>query len=250
MAEKNKAESIDVGRIRAGLPPADDSTIDPERLSLLAENCGYTDECRYAASGDPFRLDVVFRRSNCATDPSPHPAQAGFVHATRPWTDYGTEPLKAKVSREVVRQLRSFAEDRLPEYMQPSRYMILDRLPLGPNGKLDRAALPAPDQVRGDQPQQCVGPQTPIEERLVAIWREVLRLDQIGVHDDFFELGGHSLLATQITSRIRDAFQIALPLALLFAYPTIAALAAQIDQILVAKVEGLSEEEFCRLTPV
>jgi amino acid adenylation domain-containing protein len=122
-------------------------------------------------------------------------------------------------------ELRSFVQQKLPEYMVPSVFMFLDVLPLTPNGKLDRNALPAPDQSRPELEETYTAPRTPTEEMLAEIWAEVLKIEKVGVHDNFFNLGGHSLLATQVMSRIREAFGTDIPLRALFEKPTIEELA-------------------------
>ncbi|MDZ4343796.1 MAG: amino acid adenylation domain-containing protein, partial [Candidatus Binatia bacterium] len=147
--------------------------------------------------------------------------------------------LVPKESTPTTNDLRSFLQQKLPDYMVPSFFVFLDALPLTPNGKIDRKALPAPDQTRPDLAAPFVAPRTPVEEVLEDIWAEVLGLTQIGIHDNFLELGGHSLRATQIASRVRDAFQVELPLPCLFATPTIAGLAKIIEGS-NARVENLS----------
>jgi amino acid adenylation domain-containing protein len=125
--------------------------------------------------------------------------------------------------------LRDELAKKLPDYMIPSAFVFLDALPLLPNGKLDRRALPAPAAARPDLETFFVAPGSPTEILLGQIWAETLGLERVGVHDNFFELGGHSLLATQVISRLRDAFRFELPLRMLFEHPTIASLAEQID---------------------
>lgn len=125
-------------------------------------------------------------------------------------------------------ELRPFVKQSLPEYMVPSTFVFLARLPRTPNGKVDRNALPAPDFTSLPQ-TRYVPPRTPIEERLAGIWAEVLKLEHVGVEDDFFELGGHSLLATQILSRVRAAFKLELPLRALFEATTVASLAKVVE---------------------
>ncbi|MGC2062823.1 MAG: amino acid adenylation domain-containing protein [Thermodesulfovibrionales bacterium] len=127
-------------------------------------------------------------------------------------------------------ELRNFLRQKLPDYMMPSAFVALDSLPLTPSGKIDRRALPAPDSERPGAEDSYVAPRTPIEELLASIWSEILGLKQVGIHDNFFESGGHSLLATQVISRLRNAFQIQIPLRSLFESPTIAELAIQIIQ--------------------
>src|SRR6185369_8011975 len=119
------------------------------------------------------------------------------------------------------RELRTYLQERLPEYMIPSRMVLVQEIPLLPNGKVDRRAL---EEAHGEQweheERRHVGPRNPVEETLVWIWEQVLSVKDVGIEDNFFELGGHSLLATQLISRIRDEFRIDLPLRSVFASPT------------------------------
>jgi amino acid adenylation domain-containing protein len=133
-----------------------------------------------------------------------------------------------QIPRQV--ELRRFLETRLPEYMVPSFFVFLDTLPLNPNGKIDRRALPAPNISDIRLSTNFVLPQNSTEEVLASIWAKMLRLEQVGIHDNFFELGGHSLLATQVMSRVRQALQIDIPLQILFENPTIATLAQAFAQ--------------------
>ncbi|WP_345144814.1 amino acid adenylation domain-containing protein, partial [Dactylosporangium darangshiense] len=126
-------------------------------------------------------------------------------------------------------ELRAYLHRTLPEHMIPTHYIELAQLPLTANGKLDRAALPAPDSTRPDLTTTYQPPSTPTEALLGRIWAELLHLDQVGVTDNFFDLGGHSLLATQALTWTRTRLGIDLPLATLFDHPTIQDLAATID---------------------
>ncbi|KPL20763.1 MAG: hypothetical protein AMJ93_11140, partial [Anaerolineae bacterium SM23_84] len=130
----------------------------------------------------------------------------------------------------TISELQRFLRERMPDYMVPSAFVMLDQLPLTPIGKVDRRALPAPGRARPQLAEPPVPPRTPIEELLASIWREVLGLQQVGIHDDFFELGGHSLIATQVLSRVRSAIEVNLPLRRLFQAPTIAQLARAIEE--------------------
>jgi amino acid adenylation domain-containing protein len=125
--------------------------------------------------------------------------------------------------------LRQFLKEKLPEYMVPSAYVMLESLPLTPNEKVDRRGLPAVDTLSFDIKEDYVAPRDRVEKALAEIWAKVLGKEQVGIHDNFFELGGHSLLATQLTSRIRDAFQIELSVRNLFESPTVASLARHIE---------------------
>jgi acyl carrier protein len=108
--------------------------------------------------------------------------------------------------------------------MQPSAYVILDALPLSPNGKVDRRALPAPDGRRHLE-EPAAAPRNELEEQIAAVWREVLRVPDLGIYDNFFDLGGHSLLATQLTTRLQRALGVELRLTAVFQAPTVAAMA-------------------------
>lgn len=125
------------------------------------------------------------------------------------------------------RDLRSFLKTQLPMYMLPAAFVLLKVLPLTPNGKVDRQALPAPVTEH----TILVAPNTSLEKSLVDLWCQLLGREQVGIHDNFFELGGHSLLATQLVSRIRDRFQVEVPLRSLFETPTIAQLAQKIEAV-------------------
>jgi amino acid adenylation domain-containing protein len=124
-------------------------------------------------------------------------------------------------------ELRDFLKDKLPGYMVPTVFVELDALPVSPNGKIDRSKLPAPKPFIDDW---SVAPRTEIEELVAQIWRDVLNIETIGIHDNFFELEGHSLLAIQIISRVREAFDKEVELSALFDRPTIAGLAATIEK--------------------
>ncbi len=134
-------------------------------------------------------------------------------------------------SRIDVADLRSWVKERLPEYMVPVAWAEMERLPLSPNGKIDRKNLPVPEYERPELSGAYQDPHTPAEEVVAAIWAEVLKLERVGVNDQFFELGGHSLLATQVVSRIRQAFQVELPLRALFEDPTVAGLARRVEEL-------------------
>ena len=142
--------------------------------------------------------------------------------------------------------LRRHLAARLPEPMIPSAIVGLDRLPLTPGGKLDRRALPEP--AGGPAPERpYVAPEGAAEELVARIWAEVLGVDRVGALDDFFERGGHSLLATRVAARLRAAVDLDVPLRTLFAARTVAELAAAVEELLVAEIAQLSDEEAERL---
>ena len=136
-----------------------------------------------------------------------------------------------------ARQIRSYLRDYLPDYMLPTNFVILETLPLSPNGKVNRQALPAPNQLSLDVQASYVAPRSAFEELLTGIWTEVLRLERVGMHDNFFEIGGHSLVATQVVARLREALQQEVPLRSIFEAPTIAGLAQRLENRLPGSVQ-------------
>lgn len=132
--------------------------------------------------------------------------------------------------RPTVESLRGFLRDRLPYYMVPELYVTLPSLPLTPNEKVDRKALPEPDYARPEMTQSYVCPSTALEKTLSDVWCRVLGLDRAGINDNFFDLGGNSLLSIQATVRMREALGIEVPVVALFQYPTIAALARHLGR--------------------
>ena len=124
-----------------------------------------------------------------------------------------------------IAEWRNYLSQHLPEYMMPAAFVILDKFPMTPNGKINRRELPLPDYAQVEAGRTYVAPRTPTEEMIADIWADVLNIKQVGVNDNFFELGGHSLLATQLSSRLRDSFKIEVPLRVIFETPTVAGLA-------------------------
>jgi amino acid adenylation domain-containing protein len=139
-------------------------------------------------------------------------------------------------------ELHAFLAERLPLYMVPADWVRLAELPLSIHGKVDRRALPAPERG-GIEEQGFVAPRTPVENLLAEIWSELLGLDRVGAFDSFFKLGGHSLLATQLVSRIHTALEVELPLRSLFEAPTLAEMALAVEELVIARLDDLSEEE-------
>jgi amino acid adenylation domain-containing protein/non-ribosomal peptide synthase protein (TIGR01720 family) len=138
----------------------------------------------------------------------------------------------APSDEELHRRVR----EALPPFMLPSVFVRLETLPRTPSGKVDRRALPAPDQDRSRIGARAVAPRSALEEKLAEIWGSVLKISPVGVHDDFFALGGHSLLATQVTSRIRREFQVDFPLFGVFEQPTIADQAVLVAQLCAVRM--------------
>jgi amino acid adenylation domain-containing protein len=130
-----------------------------------------------------------------------------------------------------ISELRCFLREKLPEYMLPAAFVTLDTIPRMPNGKVDRHALPGPDQAQTELEKSYVAPSTAVEKMVAEIWADVIGLEMVGIYDNFFEIGGHSLLAAQLISRVRDSFQVELSLHRLFEMPNVAGMAKSIEQL-------------------
>jgi amino acid adenylation domain-containing protein len=193
---------------------------------------------------EPAEIEALLRR---------HPAVREAVVLARPDVAGDLRLIAYFVPRGAVEsapldpELRTHLRGFLPEVMLPAAFVQLTALPLSPNGKLDRSALPAPDWERRVSGAAFAAPRTPIEKTLAEIWSEVLGVGKVGVHDSFFELGGHSLLALPVIARVRKSFGIDLPLAHLFEEPTVERLAVTVAELLMERIEELSEEEAGRL---
>ncbi|MFC0862042.1 amino acid adenylation domain-containing protein [Sphaerimonospora cavernae] len=140
-------------------------------------------------------------------------------------------------------ELAEFAGAALPPHMVPTAWARLDRLPLNPNGKVDRAALPAPEAHR----EAYVAPRTDAEALVAEVFGEVLGVEKVGAYDEFFALGGHSLLAVRIVARLRGMIGLELPIRTLFTQPTVEGLARAVEELLIAELDQMSEEEAERL---
>ncbi|MEG4487150.1 amino acid adenylation domain-containing protein [Microcoleus sp. D2_18a_B4] len=212
------------GQLQKAVEKVEDLGVDPEAWYAL--EVPYNVNISWSNSDTQGRYDVVFARGETRD----------FVPETRsdnlrPWRSYANNPLQAKAARKLVPQLQAYLAEKLPEYMVPSAFVVLESLPVTANGKVDRLALPAPEPIKLEWAGGYVAPQTSIEEVLVKIWAEVLGIKRVGIRDNFFELGGHSLLATQLVSRVRDAFGVELPLRRVFEAPTIAELSKIVENL-------------------
>jgi amino acid adenylation domain-containing protein len=172
----------------------------------------------------------------------------GFKFAAFPEPDSavskGMHVLVAQAPSSVQRfdedALRTFMRQKLPGYMIPSAFVLHDRLPLTPTGKVDRRALATLEQGVLERQEVYVAPRTQCERALVRIWAEILGIERVGVHSSFFELGGDSLFATQVVSRVREVFQVELSLRALFEEPTVAGLAKRVEEDLKSGEGGVS----------
>ncbi len=222
--------------------------VDPDALRALGRELGYevglawSPAAAGAGSSGLGSYDVLMARPNGdgAAGPAggippatllPLATGAPPLRAGLPSSPYANHPLWGRFAEGLVPVLRSFLRERLPDFMVPAAFMVLEEMPLTPHGKIDRRALPAPEETR---PAVRTAARTPVEERLAAIWGEVLDLPFVGVQDDFFALGGHSLLAMRALSRVRDSFGVDLPVRALFEAPVLADLALRLEALRAA----------------
>jgi SAM-dependent methyltransferase/acyl carrier protein len=228
----------------------------PEDFWTIGGELGYSAEVTW--HGDDLRgcYDVLLWSSGAGRPTLPRLEEAS-TSGSRLWDRYANQPLVRSAFRSLVSDLRRHVSERLPEYMVPQAFLVLEALPLMANGKVDRRSLPKPSWAKSVT-REYQAPRTPTERAIAEIWGRILKVDRVGIDDNFFELGGHSLLATQTMSRIRQTFRVDLPLRAIFESPTVASLAAMVAdrpvreelstaERLLRDLDELSDEEAERL---
>jgi amino acid adenylation domain-containing protein len=222
-----------VADLRKHIGESSAETVEPEDLWSLEQELPYLLEVRESKIATDGRFDVVLRRRNAKGAVADYAIARfpGESENVRPWASYTNNPLRQRVAGKLIPQLRLYVGGKLLEYMVPSAFVLMDSMPLTSNGKVNRRALPAPEdsilEGRGDYRP----PQTPLEELVAAIFADVLRIERAGLDDNFFELGGHSLSATQVVSRIRQNLRVDLPVRAVFESPTVATLAQAVELV-------------------
>jgi ubiquinone/menaquinone biosynthesis C-methylase UbiE/acyl carrier protein len=227
-----------VAQIRKALQELDSFGVDPEEFFRL--DVPYKVYITRSHSDIEENYDVVFVQ------------QAGTYRGTtfldstthsRSWQSYANNPLQSKAARKLVSQMQTYLLEKLPEYMMPSVFIVLDSLPVTVNGKVDRRLLKTlHDAIKPQSPENYIAPRNPVEQAIMKIFAEVLGLKRVGIYENFFKLDGHSLLATVLVSRVRDVLSVELPLRTIFEAPTI----AQISQL----VESLKQSNTQSQAPV
>jgi acyl carrier protein len=233
--------AADAEGVLAAAKEAARGAVEPQDLWDLGRELGWEVELGWSEPGSDGRFEAVFRRLDIAAEPLSLllPPPSGSPGASSAWRDWTTDPQRGRLARRLAPELREYLAARVPDYMLPTAFVPLASLPLTPNGKVDRKALArlAFASELGEGKRSGAGPvapRTPVEEKLAAIWADLLKVPRVGAEDDFFALGGHSLLATQVVSRVRDAFGVELPLRALFEAPTVAGLAREVSAALRA----------------
>lgn len=221
----------------------------PEQLFTVAEKLGMQVETRLGDAPNAHgkgELSIVFfpkgtRRTPVSYEDIP----------PRPWKEYGNEPLIGKLAQGLPAALHAHLKQRLPEYMRPTSLMVLENMPLTPNGKLDRRALPAP---RTAAPGAGVGDvkfRDALEMQIARIWRDGLNVEGIGPDDNYFDLGGHSLLAIGLIREVEKELGVKLSVKDLMLHPTVAGLARRVKEVLMSVAdEGETTQDVGRIIPL
>jgi amino acid adenylation domain-containing protein/thioester reductase-like protein len=214
-----------------GVDPQDLWQLSQELNYAIAIHCSSTPKDEVAPpeySAESCYEVVLYRCSDNPTHPwIPLPPQP---ISSKPWQTYANNPLQGKIVQNLVPQLRSYLQGKLPSYMVPAVLMLVEQLPLTLNGKINRRELPVPSSDRPPLEEAFVAPRTVLEQELASLWSTVLGVTGIGINDNFFELGGDSLRTTQLIFRIETAYQVVVALIDFFAIPTISGLASIIHQ--------------------
>jgi acyl carrier protein len=236
-----------------------------EEMREIGEENGYRAEVGWGGGEEWWKMEVKYERRGEGEEErggrKEEEREEGRVEKWERYREYANKPGQWEKVTRIGEELGRYIRERVPEYMVPSGYVELPRMPLTPNGKLDRKALPSP-VFRGEKNGKYLGPRNETEATLCSIWTEVLGIEDPGVRDNFFELGGHSLTATRAVSRIRSALGAEVSLRTFFANPTVSEMASYLEQDknvpreqatsiqpdtgwekLINEIEGLSEAE-------
>ncbi len=199
---------------------------DPDEFLRLGEEAGYEAWATWSADAVD-RYDVLFQRpSGPSSNPQTATRNPQFSSSSRiDWSQFTNNPLADKAAGRLMPQLRKALQARLPEYMIPAAFVLLEQLPKTLSGKIDRKALPAPPSDRPAWAAEFIAPRTEQERLIAEVWERLLGVQPVGVTDNFFELGGHSMLAVRVMAEIEKRTGVALPLAALFQQATVEHLA-------------------------
>ncbi|MEO5877874.1 MAG: phosphopantetheine-binding protein, partial [Streptosporangiaceae bacterium] len=233
-----------VGELTESIQPvlaAPGGPADPAALVTAGQDAGYEVSVRFGGHGT---VDLVL----LPRQDVPHgPVLAAVAPAAQSPAAWTNDPVRAARIRAATPQLRSHLQVYFPTYMIPAKFMVVDGWPLHPDGTLDRSRLPLPVTLPADAAAAQREPSTETERAIAKIWADALGLDHIGVHDDFFSLGGHSLLGVEVVEKVRDVYEVDLPLGRLFESPTVAAAAEYIDGV---QAGGDSAPKIASIKPI
>jgi amino acid adenylation domain-containing protein len=204
--------------------------IDPEAVWALQELVPYETAIDWSDGAVDGRYDIVLLRRDVAAGRIELCSGGRGSTQQKPWNAYANNPLQAEFARKRVPVLRDFLRERLPEYMVPSAFVTVDALPLMPNGKVERRALPLVDQTPSELASSFIAPRTELQRAIATMWQDVLGINKVGVHDNFFDLGGHSLMLVRLRSKLNKTLGVDLSIIDFFRYPTVAAQAAHLSE--------------------
>jgi SAM-dependent methyltransferase/acyl carrier protein len=200
--------------------------IDPEEFFRIEQTSRCEVRVAWPYDGRADRFDVWLLPAGCGMAPECFPASA----EQRPgWEIFTNAPADGNLAERFTPLLREYLRERLPEYMVPAAFVVLPQMPLTPNGKLDRNALPPPARLRAEDNGLFVAPRNKLERSISTVWQEILGLDRVGVHDNFFDLGGHSLLMIRLHAKLRERLHIPHSITDLFRFPTVSGLAKSLE---------------------
>lgn len=230
-----------VGQLRVFISHQPHIGMEPDAIWGLHEELPYHVEISWLNMTTEGRYDAVFTPNAWPFRPAIFREETDI----KAWAAYANDPAQKTSDRQLIPQLRSFLQERLPEYMMPAAFVVLDTFPLNPNGKVDRRALAQIPVERYQLSEEAfVAPRTSEEKTVAGIWAEVLGLECIGLHDDFFTLGGNSLTGMALINRLQQQFNQRISLADLFTAPTIAGLMASLHEAApVSSALAFSNEE-------
>ena len=233
------------GELRSALRA--DSTlnaIEPEDLWALGESLGYTVQVRWSDGDARGSCDVVFHRPGKDAEKGVDSVFhfPGEPSASKPWGAYANNPLQSMLADKLVPELRGLLEKKLPEYMVPSAFTLLEAFPLTPNGKVDRKALPSAGDPGNDSGGAWKPPSNDAEQKIAAVWKELLGVSKVGRDSNFFDLGGHSLLVIRVASKLEKTFARKLPVTEVFRHPTVKLLARYLTGHEDGKMQTRSQE--------
>jgi acyl carrier protein len=216
-----------VGALRQTLASQRVDGVDPEDVWELESAKAWGVFLDYS-DGDPNgSFDILLLREGITPAEVLVPSSPG---KRRPLNLYANDPLRAEFLQKRAPVLRDFLRHRLPEYMMPSDFVLLQALPRTVSGKLDKQALPGVEHTYTASHAGFLAPQTELERTIAAVWQEVLGIRKVGLEDNFFDLGGHSLLMVRLRNKLRQALQTDISIINLFQYPTVSALARYLSQ--------------------
>jgi amino acid adenylation domain-containing protein len=198
--------------------------IDPEDIWALSRKLDYQIYITY--SEKPSCFDAEFISVASGRMNSKWRSSTG---KSGDWHEYANNPLQTNLATQLIPQLQDFLPTKLPEYAIPNDFIVLDRLPLTANGKIDRRALPSPESYNSRN-EAYIAPKTDVEAIVAEIWQKVLKVDKVGIKDNFFDLGGHSLLVGQVHGQLQEKLQQDLSIVEMFQYPTVSTLASHLSE--------------------